>query len=118
MKKLFLSAALLLPIAGTTQAAGAQPIGPQHGYTPVSIAAAKDARDDALVQVQGRIVKRLSGEEYELQDATGTIVVEIDDELWQGLNVTDQDQVSINAEVDQDWNGTELDAQSLTIINR
>ena len=94
------------------------PIGPQHGYTALTIEAAKDARDDALVQVQGRIVKRLSDEEYELQDATGTIVVEIDDVLWQGLQVTDQDQVSIQAEVDQDWNGTELEAKSFRLISR
>lgn len=116
MIKPFLPALLTLTLSLPVLASEGRPVGPQQGFAPMTVAQVQQARDDSLVEVRGRIIKRLSDEEYELQDATGTLVVEIDDDLWHGLQVTDQDEVLIQGEVDQDWGGTELEAKTFRLL--
>jgi len=93
-------------------------IGPDHGYVSMSAAEAKDASDDSLVVVRGYLVKRLSDEEYLFKDDSGTLTVEIDDHLWQSHQITDQDNILLKGEVDQDWDGTELDVRALELLPR
>ena len=46
----------------------------------------------------------------------GHIEVEIDDDVWRGLNVTPRDKVRLEAEIDQEWRRTEVDVKSVTRI--
>ena len=59
--------------------------------------------DDTHVQIKGYVVKALGDENYQFRDATGTITVEIDDELWQGKGVSAKTLVTIQGEIDVDY---------------
>jgi len=60
-------------------------------------------KDDTKVQLKGYVVKAVGDEKYQFRDNTGTITVEIDDELWQGKPVSAKTPVVIIGEVDIDY---------------
>ena len=60
-------------------------------------------KDDSKVQLKGYVVKAVGDEKYQFRDNTGTITVEIDDELWQGKPVSAKTPVVIIGEVDIDY---------------
>ena len=68
----------------------------------VTIAQAKKLKDETGVTLTGQIVRQLQvqGDEFELKDKTGSIVVEIDDDLWIPLSLKAGDKVRILGEVD------------------
>lgn len=106
MNKL-LSASILtlaLSFSGSAQAAFQGP-----GLAPVTVAEALKLSDDTPVVLNGQIEKSLGDEKYQFKDATGTVVVEIDDEDWRGLDVTPNDVITIKGEVDKDMFKTEID---------
>ena len=107
---------LLLALALPALAQTGQPVGPEYGYTPMTLSEAKSAADDSLVSIRGHIVKRLSDDEYLLKSANETLTVEIDDHLWQGIQITDKHEVEIKGEIDQDWDRTELEADKLNVL--
>lgn len=86
-------------------------VGP--GPDKVSAAQAKDMKDDAKVMLEGNIVKHLGGENYLFQDESGTIIVEIDADEWQGQQITPEDTVQIHGEVDKDFFGIEIDVDRI-----
>ena len=59
-------------------------------------------KDDAPVMLKGQVVKSLGDEKYQFRDATGTITVDIDDELWQGRAISPTTTVTLIGEVDID----------------
>ncbi len=59
--------------------------------------------------------KSLGDEKYLFKDASGAITVEIDDDDWNGLNVTPQDLIEIRGEVDKDLFDTKIDADSVML---
>ena len=83
------------------------------GPDVVTVKQALEMRDDARLSLRGKIVKNLGDETYLFQDATGTIEVEIDHEVWRGLNVTPGDAVVISGEVDRDWTHRSIDVSSI-----
>lgn len=89
------------------------------GPAPVltTVAVAKTLRDDAWVILEGNITRQLGHELYEFRDASGTIMVEIDDKYWAGQNATPASRVRIEGEIDRDWNNLEVDAKSVRILN-
>ena len=70
-------------------------------------------RDDSPVILQGRILRSLGDEKYLFADSTGNIVVEIDDDLWRGLTVGENDRIEISGEVDRERNRVEVDVESI-----
>lgn len=70
--------------------------------------------DDSMVTLQGKIEKRIKKDKYVFQDATGTMTVEIDKDIWNGQTVTPQDTVTIGGELDRDGQHTKLDVEYLT----
>lgn len=87
-----------------------------NNYQSINVKDIKNLADDSLVEVTGKITKRISGEDYEFSDSTGTIAMEIDQDVWQGLQVTANDTVRVRAEVDKDWHGIELEAEVITVV--
>ncbi|HWM28786.1 MAG TPA: NirD/YgiW/YdeI family stress tolerance protein [Woeseiaceae bacterium] len=79
----------------------------------VTVAEALQLPDDADVKLQGYIVKSVGDENYEFRDDSGTIVVEIDDDDWGGLEVTPDIWVEISGEIEQERNGAELEVDSI-----
>ena len=111
---LFLLAATLIPFVLSADAAVR---GGFNGPGPdiVTVKQALEMRDDSRLALRGNIVKSLGDEVYIFQDASGTIEVEIDHEVWRGLDVNPSDQVVISGEMDKDWSHRVIDVSSVTV---
>ncbi|MDR2400381.1 MAG: NirD/YgiW/YdeI family stress tolerance protein [Deferribacteraceae bacterium] len=93
----------------------------QEGYAGpsaalVTVAAAKELKDDTPVIIRGKIEKFLGGEKYLFSDNSGNIVVEIDDELWRGISADQNDPVEITGEVEKDFTSVEIEASRIKKI--
>jgi uncharacterized protein (TIGR00156 family) len=87
-------------------------VGPNVSNTTVE--KAKGLRDDSWVVLEGSIVRKVGKELYEFRDASGSVNVDIDDDVWGGLTVTPKDKIRIEGEVDKDWNSVEIDVKRIS----
>ena len=90
----------------------------QEGYrgpgpNTVTVETAKGMRDDSPVTLRGRLEQFLGDEKYLFIDDTGSIIVEIDNRLWRGISVDENDTVEITGEVDRDFTKVEVEASSI-----
>lgn len=113
-----LAAVLTVALAVLPAAAHAQYAGPSALTTTTVKDLVANGKDDQHVQLQGRIVKHIGGEDYEFADATGTIRVEIDDKLWAaGRPVTDKNEVKVTGEFERKWSGRlKVDADRIEVL--
>jgi uncharacterized protein (TIGR00156 family) len=102
--------AALLTLAGLTVYAQGY-TGP--GLEPITIAEAKNLRDDSPVVLRGKIERFLGDEKYLFSDDSETIIVEIDNRLWIGLSVDQNDTVEISGEVDKDFRGIKIEVSTI-----
>lgn len=108
MKKFLLSTlvtVLALPLLATSVSAKNKNKGfvfvPQE-MAVETVADAKDKADDTIVVLQGYIAKSLGGDKYAFTDKTGEIIIEIDDDEFDGVSVTSGEMIEIMGEVDKD----------------
>ena len=80
------------------------------------MSAAPEAVDDSWISLTGTILRQLGEERYLFQDATGTIMVEIDHEDWRNVSVNPETTVRISGEVDRDWLTTEIDVIRVEVM--
>ncbi|WP_114801139.1 NirD/YgiW/YdeI family stress tolerance protein [Moraxella canis] len=81
-----------------------------------TIAQAKTFRDDTKVAVQGKLTRYVGDEKFELQDGTGSIIVEIDDDYYQNNPQSLVGKtVIIHGEIDRDDRRIEIDAKRLQV---
>ena len=81
-----------------------------------TIAQAKTLRDDTKVVVQGKLTRYVGDEKFELQDGTGSIIVEIDDDYYQNNPQSLVGKtVAIHGEIDRDDRRIEIDAKRLQV---
>lgn len=83
----------------------------------VTVKQALTLADDSHVQLKGHIVKSLGDEKYQFRDSTGTITVDIDDELWMGKAISANAVVTLEGEVDIDhkpMKRVEIDVDAVT----
>lgn len=74
-------------------------------------------RDDQLVTLEGYLVEQVKHEKYTFRDATGTVLVEIDDEVFMGQRVDPKTKVRLEGEFEKDMlEKDEVDVHKLTII--
>ena len=71
--------------------------------TTTSVKHVLTLKDDSKVQLKGYVVKAVGDEKYQFRDKTGTIIVDIDDELWQGKPINATTPVTLIGEVDIDY---------------
>ncbi|MDR0967454.1 MAG: NirD/YgiW/YdeI family stress tolerance protein [Rickettsiales bacterium] len=121
MKKLLVLSGFLAIFAGAANAEFTDVNGGRGGFTGakdviVSVAQAKEMRDDTRVVLQGNIVSQTKHEKYLFQDATGAITIEIDDDDWRGVNVGPKDTIKIIGEVDKGLFNTEIDVEYISKI--
>jgi uncharacterized protein (TIGR00156 family) len=102
--------AVLLALTGLTVYAQGY-TGP--GLESITVTAAKRLRDHSPVVLQGKIERFLGDEKYSFTDASGKITVDIDDRLWYGLSVNQDDTVVISGEIDKDFLSIEIDVYSI-----
>ncbi len=112
MNKLLSISALSLSIAFSANAMAAFQ-GP--GLASSSVADALKLSDDTAVVLTGQIEKSLGNEKYQFKDATGTVVIEVDNEDWRGVDVKPEDIVVIKGEIDKDVFSTEIDVDSVEL---
>lgn len=92
--------------------------GPGSEVAIVSVQQAKGMNDDAMVILQGNIQKKVGDELYLFSDGNDTIMVEIDDEDWNGLSIGPNDVVEISGEVDKGWTSIEIDVDQIKKVNK
>ncbi len=107
MKKYTLLSVVLLSALGLSANTHAQQntggfSGPSD-VSVISVAEALKLSDDTPVVLNGKIKKNLGKEKYLFSDGSADIVVEIDNEDWRGLNITPQDTIEIQGEIDKDF---------------
>ena len=101
MKKIFFAIVALIFSANF---ANAQFAGPDGGpNAAMTVKQALSMGDDTRVVLQGSIINSLGDEKYTFKDATGEIVIEIDDEDWHGVKVTPENVLEIRGEIDKDF---------------
>lgn len=111
----------LLTIFVSTSVANAQTVGGFEGpsateNTTLTVAEALKLSDEANVTLTGQIVNSLGDEKYTFKDATGEVIVEIDDEDWQGRKVTPENTITISGEIDKEmFEPTKIDVETFTI---
>ena len=120
MMNTVLAAALMGSIATAAVASNEavnQPVVNQAAFAQVTtVKQALGMKDDSNVQLKGYVVKAVGDEKYQFRDSTGSITVEIDDELWQGKPISAKTPVTIIGEVDIDYKPAkrvEIDVEQL-----
>lgn len=69
--------------------------------------------DDTPVVMRGRITKNMGNNIFVFEDGSGTIMMEIDEESWNGNTVRVDDIVTVYGSVDKGSNYTEIDVESI-----
>ncbi|MEE1122821.1 MAG: NirD/YgiW/YdeI family stress tolerance protein [Acinetobacter pseudolwoffii] len=120
MMNTVLAAALMGSIATAAVASNEavnQPVVNQAAFAKtMTVQQALGMKDDSKVQLKGYVVKAVGDEKYQFRDSTGSITVEIDDELWQGKPILAKTPVTIIGEVDIDYKPAkrvEIDVEQL-----
>ncbi|MDH5819593.1 NirD/YgiW/YdeI family stress tolerance protein [Acinetobacter pseudolwoffii] len=120
MMNTVLAAALMGSIATAAVASNEavnQPVVNQAAFVKtMTVQQALGMKDDSKVQLKGYVVKAVGDEKYQFRDSTGSITVEIDDELWQGKPISAKTPVTIIGEVDIDYKPAkrvEIDVEQL-----
>ena len=78
----------------------------QQALAPTQTTSVKQAltlKDDSPVMLKGYIVKATGDEKYQFSDQTGSMTVDIDDDLWQGKPVSAKTPVTLIGEIDIDY---------------
>lgn len=115
MKKLLL-ATLILSASYVAYAQMGGFTGPNSTENLVTVTEALKKKDDTIVQLKGNIEKSLGGEKYLFKDATGTVIVEIDNEDWNGITATPETTILISGEVDKEFmKDTEIDVDTVRL---
>jgi len=121
MKKIALASALVFASSAAFAVEQAPMV--KGGFTGPNVVshttakAALNAADDEAVVLTGYIINSLGNEEYTFKDATGEIIIEIDDEEWHGLKATPETKLVIHGEADKDWadNHSAVDVSSVKL---
>ena len=126
MKKVLLSSVLVLSLFGAGFQDAKTPANQENygGFTGPqaqganTVAGALKAWDDTMVTLKGNIIRQVAHEKYEFKDSTGVMIVEIDDDKWNGLSVGPNDVVEIYGEVDSEiYRKNEVDVKFIKKVN-
>ncbi|MBF0785878.1 NirD/YgiW/YdeI family stress tolerance protein [Muribacter muris] len=71
-----------------------------------TVAQALKAQDDAPVQLTGYITRQIDNDEFMFKDNSGEIKIDVEDEAWQGQNITPKNKITIYGKVDKDWHNS------------
>lgn len=84
---------------------------------PVSqVSEIKNMPDESMVYIQGYLIQNLGNENYTFQDDSGTMTVEIDDDLMGSNAYSPTTMVWIAAEVDKQGDVVALEAEEIQFM--
>lgn len=78
-----------------------------------SVAAIKEAEDNAIMVIEGQIIKQVGKDDFIFKDATGEVEVEVSKKAWRGQTITPNDTVEIRGKIDKEWNKTEVEVKQI-----
>ena len=78
-----------------------------------SVTEVVDMPDNTPVVLRGRIKQNMGNEMFLFEDASGSIMLEIDDSDWNGNTVRVDDIVTVYGNIDKDGTVTEIDVVSI-----
>lgn len=107
---IILSAVLTLPAVAAYN-------GPGVASHVITAADAAKAKDDTPVKLTGYLVQSLGDEKYLFRDQSGDVEVEIDNALWREIEVTSDTKVTLIGEVDDEWQGIEIEIDSMRLVS-
>ena len=102
MKKIMTALTMAMALAASPMvlAKTDQALLKEAAKNPVTVAKAKTLKDETGVSLTGSIVRHVAGDEFEFKDATGSIMLDIDDDLWQPMQLKAGDRIRVMGEVD------------------
>ncbi len=112
--------AVLVVVAPAAQGQSGGFIGADSSPVVTAVTAA-DRPNDSNVRLIGHLIEKLGDERYLFRDASGTIVVEIDNDDWNGIQASAETRVEIAGEVDREWRmlqrEVEIDVDSIELAD-
>ena len=118
MKKILASLALVLLMAAPAVAQTGGFTGPGSEGRRVQVSDLKGLDDDAMVTLTGTIQAKISDEKYTFSDSSGTVTLEIDDDLFKNMTVNPNQRLEIYGEVDKGIiSALEVDVKRITKID-
>lgn len=111
-KSIFILGAAFLCVCVTAFAATGF-TGPKAQAETVNVSDLRDLPDDAPVILVGKIVQQIDDETFQFADATGTVLLDIDDDLWIGLTVSPDDTLRIYGELDKGYSKLEVEVKRI-----
>ena len=84
--------------SNNTQAGGFQ----QVTSAAISVKQAMSATDNSMITLEGNITQQIDDDEFWFTDGTGQIKVEIERQVWNGLNVGPNDKIRIFGKLDNE----------------
>jgi uncharacterized protein (TIGR00156 family) len=113
-----LAALFIVPLASDAQSGGF--VGADSSPVVPAVAAA-ERPNDSIVRLVGYLIEKLGSEKYLFRDDSGTIVVEIDNDDWNGIEARPETLVEISGEVDREWRllrrEIEIDVDSIRLAD-
>lgn len=116
MKKLsVLALAALMPVCGAIAGPGkTMNMGNMNSQPAVwTVTEVMTLPDETPVVMRGYITKNMGNNIFVFEDDSGTIMLEIDEEDWNGNTVRVDDIVTVYGNVDKGTNYTEIDVNSI-----
>jgi len=78
----------------------------------------KNKSDDTFVVMQGKIAKALGDDKYAFTDKTGEIVIEIDNDEFNGVTVMEGEMLEISGDVDKEMmKDAKVDVKTIKKLN-
>ncbi len=84
----------------------------------VTVEEAKKMPDNSYATLRGNIVRYNGDEKYLFRDASGEQIIEIDNDIWRGQQISADDLVEILVEIDKDWGIAEFEAEEISIVQK
>lgn len=100
MKKFAL--ATLLALTAASAFAGFNNTAAGNTPTAITVQQALKSPDNSMVTLKGQIVNQIDDDEFVFSDPTGQIKIEIERQVWNGLNVGADDTVIIYGKLDNE----------------
>jgi uncharacterized protein (TIGR00156 family) len=117
MKNKILSVVTSLAVICGAFAANAASSASDNSNKPISqVSDVQNMADDTTVYVQGYLIQNLGNEMYTFKDDSGTLTVEIDDDLMDANMYSPTTLVWIAAEVDKQGDVVALEAEEIQFM--
>ncbi|WP_287373279.1 NirD/YgiW/YdeI family stress tolerance protein [Prosthecochloris sp.] len=107
---------LTMFLSMTAVAVQAEYVGPRTGCPKqATVAEAKQMNDDTRLSLKGFITGHLRGDHYLFRDSTGEISVEIEDEVWRGIEIGPDTNVILHGELEHESGSLEVEVDRLEV---